>query len=77
MAIDVSALATYSDEDQLKIVKVAIAEVTFYGKSHVIRERELVREDLESLMKLRDDLESRINRAAGGRVVNYAKRVRD
>lgn len=76
MTIDVNSLQTFSDADLLKIVKVAIAEVTLYGRLVTVRERTLERMDLKQLEDLRNDLESRINRAAAGRVVSYAKRVR-
>lgn len=77
MAIDVSALTAYTDAQLLTIVKNAIAEVTHYGRMLTVRERALERADLADLMKLRDDLEARIARTSGGRVVSYARRKRD
>lgn len=76
MAIDVGSQQTFSDEELLKLIRQAIAEVTFYGQSNIVRGRTYTRADLAELRKLEGDLTARVNSASTGRVVNYARRVR-
>lgn len=60
---------TYTDSELLALCKQAIAEITVFQTS-TFRGKTVTRANLSDLIKLRDDLEDRIERDAGRRMVH-------
>lgn len=76
MAINTSALQTFTNNELLKLVNLAIAEVAYFGQMQEARQRILGRPKLSELVALRDKLSDEITGAASGRVINLAQRQR-
>ncbi len=74
MAAKLTAI-DYTDAELLALCKQAIAELTVFSSS-TFRGKTVTRANLGELMKLRDDLESRIRKASGVTTTVYTRHAR-
>jgi hypothetical protein len=74
MATKLTAI-DYTDAELLALCKQAIAELTVFSSS-TFRGKTVTRANLSELLKLREDLEERVNRAARLVTTVYSKHAR-
>jgi hypothetical protein len=65
----------YTDAELLALCKQAIADLTIFS-STTFRDKTVTRANLSDLLKLRDDLDGRIRKAAGAMTTVYTKHTR-
>jgi hypothetical protein len=72
-----TASATYTDAELLEHFRECLVAIAVKGQEFEFEDRIYTRADLDEVRKTITWLESRVNAASVGMVVNLARRVRD